>query len=546
MASIAEGAGAGEARYFGLSLKNLSLLTLVLQNTALGVVMHHSRVSAPAGQGYFFPTAVLLTELLKCLVSFGFALFTSDDAATVTSSSDSHLPIAHRAHQYHPHQHHHSSSQHHYPSHLHQPSRCVQPRRQRKPSFRRATSPVADVRARFASVMAELTTHDGWKLAIPALLYVLQNNLQFVAVSNLEPPVFICAYQLKILTTAMFSILLLRRRLGAWQWASLAMLALGVAVVQLQSQSVSGLVPFDVQTHGYGHVSAGPAANSPPPPPPPPFDAHGALPPDHHASLRFGLDGLSRDDTGSGSGGGFWGSSGSGLTSASRIASLFDLHGPSAPTAHERLPPSSPSFPNMRISMSMEESSRLAQTLEPVKGFLAVLAACFTSGLAGVYFELLLKTSTCNLWTRNVQLSAWSLIPAALPVVARALSHGATAPFQHFGAGAWATVLLQVTGGLAVALVIKHADNILKGFAVSFSILLSFAISVSFYHFPLTAGFMMGAALVILSTVSYSHGSNLSSGKPSAAAAVAETARSYNVLVSVPDKEERSTRIEFE
>lgn len=157
--------------------------------------------------------------------------------------------------------------------------------------------------------------------------------------------------------------------------------------------------------------------------------------------------------------------------------------------------------------MSMEESAKAEQPMQPLTGFVAVIAACFTSGLAGVYFELVLKTSAVNLWTRNVQLSAWSLIPAALPVLLEMLRHGPTAPFLHFGVSAWATVILQVSGGLAVALVIKHADNILKGFAVSFSIILSFGISVTFFSFPVTLPFALGAALVILSTLSYSRGS---------------------------------------
>lgn len=154
--------------------------------------------------------------------------------------------------------------------------------------------------------------------------------------------------------------------------------------------------------------------------------------------------------------------------------------------------------------MSMEESARADKPMQPIQGFLAVIAACFTSGLAGVYFEMVLKTSDANLWARNVQLSAWSLLPAALPVFLEMVRHGIDSPFLHFGASAWATVVLQVTGGLAVAMVIKHADNILKGFAVSFSIVLSFGFSVAFFNFPFTAPFAAGVTLVILSTLSYS------------------------------------------
>ena len=37
-------------------------------------------------------------------------------------------------------------------------------------------------------------------------------------------------------------------------------------------------------------------------------------------------------------------------------------------------------------------------------GFLAVIAACFSSGFAGVYFEKILKGTPVSLWMRNIQL----------------------------------------------------------------------------------------------------------------------------------------------
>ena len=45
-------------------------------------------------------------------------------------------------------------------------------------------------------------------------------------------------------------------------------------------------------------------------------------------------------------------------------------------------------------------------------GLIAVVLACMISGLAGVYFEKVLKGSNATLWVRNVQLSFFSLFPA--------------------------------------------------------------------------------------------------------------------------------------
>lgn len=173
-------------------------------------------------------------------------------------------------------------------------------------------------------------------------------QLQFVAASNLDVPTFQVTYNLKILTTALFSVILLRRRLSPKKWFALLFLAAGVGVVQLQSSTASG----SSSSHG----------------------------------------------------------------------------------GHE---------------------------MNQTKGLLAVMCACMTSGLAGVYFEMVLKGSKADLWTRNVQLSFFSLLPAIMAVFAPDVSlfGGASAPspvtarqpiFANFGLWAWAVVSIQVRSSEAI------------------------------------------------------------------------------------------------
>ncbi|XP_029451304.1 CMP-sialic acid transporter isoform X2 [Rhinatrema bivittatum] len=70
------------------------------------------------------------------------------------------------------------------------------------------------------------------KLSIPSLVYALQNNMAFLALSNLDVAVYQVTYQLKIPCTALCTVLMLHRSLSKLQWISVFMLCGGVALVQ--------------------------------------------------------------------------------------------------------------------------------------------------------------------------------------------------------------------------------------------------------------------------------------------------------------------------
>ena len=83
------------------------------------------------------------------------------------------------------------------------------------------------------------TTFDFFKMSVPAVCYAVQKNLLFVAISNLDAAVFQVAYQGKILTTAMFSVIMLGKKLTKRQVFALFVLLFGVALVQVSSSSSS-------------------------------------------------------------------------------------------------------------------------------------------------------------------------------------------------------------------------------------------------------------------------------------------------------------------
>jgi UDP-galactose transporter len=229
------------------------------------------------------------------------------------------------------------------------------------------------------SVYGQVFSSDSWKLAIPAALYTFQNSLQYVAVSNLPAATFQVTYQLKILTTAVFSVTMLKRSLSTKKWVALVLLMAGVAIVQLPSGTQEG-------------TNAKHARN------------------------------LDADES------------------------------------------------NMHRSV----------------GLIAVGTACAISGLAGVYFEKVLKDSTqVSLWIRNVQLSFWSIFPALF--IGVIFKDGAEIARNGFFAGynyvVWTAILFQACGGLLVALVVNYADNIAKNFATSISIIVSCIASIWLFDF---------------------------------------------------------------
>lgn len=194
-----------------------------------------------------------------------------------------------------------------------------------------------------------------------------------------------------------------------------------------------------------------------------------------------------------------------------------------------------------------------------VKGMAAVITSCIMSGFAGVYFEKILKGSTQSVWLRNVQLGFLGTIlgkvcvlfsayhvnvileqvnkkSVALPtnvliykiffiigrthvyrhyyyyymlsgLITLGLKDGTKVREQGFFFGydwaVWLAILLNSVGGLLVAVVVKYADNILKGFATSGAIILSCIISIYFFNFQLTIQFVIGASLVISSVYLY-------------------------------------------
>jgi UDP-galactose transporter len=232
------------------------------------------------------------------------------------------------------------------------------------------------------------------KMCVPSLLYTVQNNLLFFSLLKLSGAVQQVTYQLKILTTALLSVMMLGKVLDATKWSALFILFTGVLMVQWPR--------------------------------------------------------------------------GSGASDLSKL----DLD------------------PDMLL------------------GFLAVLAACFTSGFASVYLEKLLKQSDASIWVRNVQLGAFGSLMAAIVAMwqdgAEILEGGIA---QGYSLRVVCVILSNALGGLLCAAVVKYADNILRCFSTTLSIILTCVLSATVlkdYTPDLLS--VLGACLAIGATFLYSVG----------------------------------------
>lgn len=233
---------------------------------------------------------------------------------------------------------------------------------------------------------------DTLKVCVPSLLYTVQNNLLFISLSNLSGAVYQVTYQLKILTTAVLSVLILGKALGLVKWSALLMLTLGVTCIQ--------------------------------------------------------------------------------------------------------------------IPRGGEATTLAPESGNAAIGLAAVLSACITSGLAGVYLEKILKQSDASIWLRNIQLGSFGALMALVGCYgtdgAQIMQDGF---MQGYNSLVWGVILLQAVGGLVVAAVLKYADNILKCFGNALSIVISCILSaVLLQEFVPDGLFVLGTLFVLQATAIYSLG----------------------------------------
>lgn len=90
---------------------------------------------------------------------------------------------------------------------------------------------------------------DTLKVSVPSFLYVIQTNLFYVGIEHLPAAVYQVCSQSKLLTTAVFSVLMLGKEVTKKQWGSLVLLFIGVGIVQVNNSVNQQVLPADVNHH---------------------------------------------------------------------------------------------------------------------------------------------------------------------------------------------------------------------------------------------------------------------------------------------------------
>ncbi|KAK2865061.1 hypothetical protein FQN49_003951 [Arthroderma sp. PD_2] len=184
---------AGSLIWMGIPVRSFLMALLTVQSSAYILLLHYSRVMPVVGGHRYTPsTAVFLNEVVKLAIALTAALyelsFTAHTSTTATSL--------------------------------------------------------------FITLSSKVFSGDSWKLAIPAIFYTISNSLQYVAMSNLEAARFQVTYQLKIILSAMFAMIVLRRSLAPGKWAALFLLLAGVVIIHLQLSSD----PMDPDNHRHVNI----------------------------------------------------------------------------------------------------------------------------------------------------------------------------------------------------------------------------------------------------------------------------------------------------
>ncbi|XP_071698091.1 CMP-sialic acid transporter 2-like isoform X2 [Rutidosis leptorrhynchoides] len=151
-------------------------------------------------------------------------------------------------------------------------------------------------------------------------------------------------------------------------------------------------------------------------------------------------------------------------------------------------------------------SDHVLQT--PFLGWMMAIIMALLSGFAGVYTEAIIKKRPSrNINVQNFWLYVFGMVFNVVAILVQ--DFGAVMNKGFFHGYSLITVLMIINhalSGIAVSMVMKYADNIVKVYSTSVAMLLTAVVSVFLFNFHLSLAFFLGSTVVSVSIYLHSIG----------------------------------------
>ncbi|EOX98921.1 hypothetical protein QUC31_014909 [Theobroma cacao] len=151
-------------------------------------------------------------------------------------------------------------------------------------------------------------------------------------------------------------------------------------------------------------------------------------------------------------------------------------------------------------------SDHVLQT--PLQGWIMAIVMALLSGFAGVYTEAIIKKRPSrNINVQNFWLYIFGMAFNAVAILIQDFDAVVDKGFFHgYSVITTLMILNHALSGIAVSMVMKYADNIVKVYSTSVAMLLTAVVSVFLFGFQLTLAFFLGATVVSVSVYLHSAG----------------------------------------
>ncbi|KAJ9166941.1 hypothetical protein P3X46_021630 [Hevea brasiliensis] len=149
-------------------------------------------------------------------------------------------------------------------------------------------------------------------------------------------------------------------------------------------------------------------------------------------------------------------------------------------------------------------SDHVLQT--PYQGWIMAIVMALLSGFAGVYTEAIIKKRPSrNINVQNFWLYVFGMVFNAVAILIQDFDAVMNKGFFHgYSLITVLMILNHALSGIAVSMVMKYADNIVKVYATSVAMLLTAIVSVFLFGFHLSLAFFLGSTVVSVSVYLHS------------------------------------------